>query len=611
MDNLGRTLGKLLVKNVKSLPDQEVLGWIEEDKVLFHTFNEYYQILERMALGLHSLGLNSNNKVSILGQTSLKWHLFDMAVICARGVVVPIYPTYTSSEIKYIVNHSQSSFIVVDDLEQFNKLVEIQDSLKELKAIIVIEGISKSEKAKFTKKIKIISYSELLEIGHKNKEQFPLWFDEKIEKQKGTDTITLIYTSGTTGNPKGTLITNHAFCMMLENTRLTFKGKFTIDDCSLTFLPLSHVLGRCDSMVFLVLGYKTVYAQSLEKLVENFAVVKPTIMFAVPRIFEKVYAKVGAQIRAGSIVKQKIFEWANTVTTEYYSKIDKEISPSMKEIMQKKLAYKLVFSKIYEKFGGRIRYLISGGAPLAVSLIKFFRNANLTILEGYGLTETIAPCCVNPTWRQVAGTVGIPMGDVQLGFAEDGEILIKTEAMFQEYYNEPELTKEVFKDGWFATGDIGELTSEGYLKITDRKKDIIITSGGKNIAPQKLENAAKVQKYISQLMVIGDRRKYLTAVVGLEKERFEPYLIDLGLDSNCTVEDIAKSPKVIELIQLDIDEVNSSLARFETIKKFYIAPEEFTVEAGLMTPSMKLRKKILAEKYKNEIELMYSSDQDD
>ncbi len=281
---------------------------------------------------------------------------------------------------------------------------------------------------------------------------------------------------------------------MLLNVKKFTRNGFSEDDRTFTFLPLSHVFGRADSFMPLIFGWECVYANSIDTIIDDMALARPTVMLAVPRIFEKIYAKVQGQIKEANPVKQQLFEWAVQKAKDYFSEIDKDKAPSTSTILQYQLAYKLVFKKIYDLFGGRIRYFISGGAPLSKEIIEFLRYADLTVLEGYGLTETVAPCALNPLTKQLAGTVGQPTGDVEISFAEDGEILVRSEALFSEYLkNKEETDKAIDPEGWFHTGDIGHFTVDGYLKITDRKKDIIITSGGKNVAPQKIENLLKLQ----------------------------------------------------------------------------------------------------------------------
>lgn len=604
MDQLN-TMGQLLNFRLEKSKGNNALGWIENGQVKYYTYEQYKDILEALALGLHQHGARLGSKVSILSQTCKEWHLFDIAIMCARGVVIPIYPNYISNEIEYIVNHSESAIVVVENDEQLKKIIEVQNKVPGLKTVISIQDIDAGTKASMRSDLTLVSYDELIQAGKDLKKSEPDHFANNLSGQSPEDLASIIYTSGTTGEPKGAVITHGGFLQMLRNVDAAVHGNFSSADRTLTFLPLSHVFGRADSLLHLAMGWECVYAESLEKIVDNLNVVHPTIMLAVPRIFEKVYAKINQQIEDGSFLKKKIFAWAQKASNKYFEKIQNDIAPTTSEIIQRNLAYKIVFSKIYNRFGGKIRFFVSGGAPLSPDIIKFLRNANLTILEGYGLTETIAPCTLNPVAKQIPGSVGTPIGDVQLKFADDGEILIKSKAMLTEYYKNPEATNETLIDGWLHTGDIGEFTPEGYLKITDRKKDIIITSGGKNIAPQKIENMMKLQKHISQFMVIGDKRKYLTGVVGIEKEPFLEILAELGLDKDCSIEDLASNPKVSEIINNSIESVNKELSRFETIKKFYIAPREFTVEGGELTPSLKLKKKVLMEKYSDKIEAMY------
>jgi long-chain acyl-CoA synthetase len=392
---------------------------------------------------------------------------------------------------------------------------------------------------------------------------------------------------------------------MLFNVQSFLKSNILPTDRTLTFLPLSHVLGRCDSLLNLAFDLECVYAESLDKVVENLQIAKPTVLIAVPRIFEKVYAKILENVQHENELKKKVFDWALKASSEYYEKINHDQSPGTYQILQKNLAYKLVFEKIYNRFGGRIRFLVSGGAPIAPEIIKFLQNANLTVLEGYGLTETIAPCVLNPPVRQIAGTIGIPIGDVQVKFADDGEIMLKTEALFTGYYKNETATQESIKDGWFYTGDIGELTPEGYIKITDRKKDIIITSAGKNVAPQKIENMLKLQKHISNAMIVGDKRKFLIAIISIDREAFFDELESLGIDGRPPYEEMAQNPKIFEMIEEEIKATNQDLAQFETIKGFFIASSEFSIENGQLTPSLKLKKKVILKAYEKEVDALY------
>lgn len=600
-----RTVGRLFKLRVQKTPERYAIGWIENNEVKNMTFRDYKNHVEILVNGLHKIGLNVGDKVALLSHTCKEWNLLDLAIQFSRGCVVPIYPSYLSHEIDFIFKHSDSTILIVENDKQMEKVVSVMKDWSNLRAVISIQELSEETLKKFRNICSYYSYKELVRIGLDEMKTHPDLFDNNLEAQQPEEYASIIYTSGTTGDPKGAVITQHGFTTMLLNVEKTVKSSFTPNDKTLTFLPLSHVLGRCDSLLPLVFGWQSIYAESMDKLIDNIQVVKPTIMLSVPRVFEKIYSKVMEQAEHGNILERQAFKWATYVAEKYFAKIDNDLSPSAAEMLEYTMAYKLVFSKIYDRFGGKIRYFVSGGAPLSPEIIKFLRYANLTVLEGYGLTETIAPCCLNPLSKQVAGTVGRPMGDVEFSFASDGEILIKSEAIMKEYYKNPKATAVAFKDGWFYSGDIGEFTAEGYLKITDRKKDIIITSGGKNVAPQKIENMAKTKPHISQFVVIGDKRNFLTALVGIDKDSFLNMLEDLNLPTDCSVEDLASHPKVREVIEKEIGEVNTELAQFEQIKKFSIITEEFTTE-NYLTPSLKIKRKLVHDKYKNVIEGLYS-----
>jgi long-chain acyl-CoA synthetase len=599
------TIGKLLLRRSQLTPQSYALGWIEAGEIKNLSFQNYKISIEQIALGLIKHGLQVGDRVAILGATSKEWHLCDMATLCSRGVVVPVYPSYLGHEIVYILNHSETKILIVENDNQMEKLTPHLGELKGLELIISITQLGEEVLKKFRNQIKFITLKDLVAQGSEDLRAHPDLLEETIKQQKPEETASIIYTSGTTGEPKGAVITQFAFACMLSNVQSFIKGAFHSADRSLVFLPLSHVLGRCDSLLPLIFGWQAVYAESIEKVADNLLLVKPTIMLAVPRIFEKIYQKINEQVARSPLWKQQAFKVGIQAAEMYYDKIDQDRSPNAGELLAFKAAQKVIFNTIYQKFGGRIRYLVSGGAPLSPEIIKFLRYSNLTVLEGYGLTETIAPCSLNPLERQMPGTVGKPLGDVEFRFAEDGEILIKTEALFKEYFHNPEATREAFtENGWFKSGDIGHFTPEGFLQITDRKKDIIITSGGKNVAPQKIENMLKSQRWISQAVVIGDKRKYLTAIIGIEKERFFDQLEKLGLSHDCTQIELAQHPQIKELIQGDIDKVNQGLAQFETIKEFCVAPTEFTT-ANYLTPSLKIKRKLVSKDFGDQIEAMY------
>lgn len=599
------TVAKHFLNKTLKSPNRKAIGWIENNLLSFFNNEEYLNKVKIIFYGLHHAGLAEQEKVAILAQTSKEWHFFDLATLCSRAVTVPIYPTYMSHEVEYILNHSETKILIVENESQFHKLLEVQDQLKTVKVVISLKEISPGSVEKLSKKITYLPYSLFLDFGFAEANKSPTVFNETIEKSEENDVASIIYTSGTTGDPKGAVINNKAFMVMLSNVYSTLKNNILPSDRNLVFLPLSHVLGRCDSLLNLIFEFESIYAESIDKVVDNLQVAKPTILIAVPRIFEKVYSKILDNISKENDLKRKVFDWALEASNAYFEKINQDKSPSTFEILQKNLAYKLVFEKIYDRFGGKVRFLVSGGAPLSADIIKFLQNANLTILEGYGLTETVAPCILNPPVRQIPGAIGLPLGEVQVKFADDGEIMLKTDALFTEYYKNEKATKEAFNDGWFLTGDIGELTVDGYVKITDRKKDIIITSAGKNVAPQKIENNLKLAKHISNAMVVGDKRKFLVAVISIDREAFLDKLASLGLSGTPTYEDLATNSKVFEIIDEEVKLINKELAQFETIKGFFIAPSDFTVENGQITPSLKLKKKVILKTYEKEIDALY------
>ena len=604
--DINKNIPALFLEKYKKYPNGKSIGWIENNSVNCLKMKDYFNTVSEVTLKLEELGLKQGDKVSILANTSYLWNIYDLGALSLNTVVIPIYPTYLAEEVEFILNHSEAIVLVIDNQSQFSKLIEIQDKLPSLKTIISLETIEDEHLEKLNKKISYYSHADFIQQGKEILEARPKRVEELINSVQDDSVASIVYTSGTTGLPKGAIIRHNSFWSMLDNVKTTLGSNIDENDRTLTFLPLSHVLGRCDSMLGLALGIETIYAESIDKIIENINLAKPTIMIAVPRIFEKIYSKIIDGVKSEGIVKKKVFSWAEEVSSNYYDYLDRDQSPPAKFIISKSVAYKTVFSKIYEKFGGNIRFFVSGGAPLSKDIIKFLRNANLTILEGYGLTETIAPCFLNPVSKQIPGTVGLPLGDTQIRFAEDGEILIKTKALFSGYYKNDSESKNVFEKDWFKTGDIGELNSQGYLTITDRKKDIIITSGGKNVAPQKIENLMKTRSYISHFMVIGDKKKYLTGLVGIEKESFINILDELGLKSNCTLEEISKNQDVISLINNEVIAVNERLAKFETIKSIIISPVELTPESGMVTPSLKLKKKEILKRFTSDINALYN-----
>ncbi len=598
------SIGKLLFNRAQKSPHDHSVGWIENGKVHFFSFKNYFEHVECLSTGLKLIGLEKKEKIAIISSTCKEWHFLDFACLGLNSIVVPIYPTYTKEEIVHIFNHSESSFLVIENERLLKDIYPSLEKLQHLKAIITFKEISSHLKEQIPSSVSIYSYAELVKKGAENIHSPFNCFTESIETIDPSDIATIVYTSGTTGKPKGAVITHEAFIQMLKNVSDGVDSAFSKSDRSLVFLPLSHVLARSDSYFCVLFGWEMVFAESIERVFSNIQLVKPTMMIAVPRIFEKIYAKILKQVDDENFFKKKTFQWANKVSNNYYEMIQEDKIPRTFDEIQKNLAFNLVFKKIYQMFGGRIRFFVTGGAPLSTDIIKILRNANLTVLEGYGLTETIGPCVLNPLFKQIPGTVGKALGDVKIKLAADGEILIKSKAIFKEYYKNPVETARCFKEEWFKTGDIGIISPDGFLQITDRKKDIIITSGGKNIAPQKIENLLKTKKAISQCVIIGDQRKFLTALICVDKSELIDNIEELGLSHDCTQEELSHSLSVRGIIQKSINEVNQQLAQFETVKAFEILPVQITAQ-NYLTPSMKIKKKKLISDFSYLVEKMY------
>ncbi|MCO4793598.1 MAG: long-chain fatty acid--CoA ligase [Bacteriovoracaceae bacterium] len=603
-----KNFGEFFRYQCKAQPQRNAIGWFNKGQEETQKFESYYHEIESIALGLSEIGLIKGSRFSILSDTSSDWNKLDVALLSIGCAVVPIYPTLTADDVSFILNHSETTHLFVDSKKQLEKIKKEIESLSIIKNIFVNFEVSSEDNIFFDKvEIRITTLKSLIDTGHKVSQSNLNKFNILITDVSPEDIATIIYTSGTTGEPKGAVMLHKTILQMCLNVQRGFSGSISERDKTLCFLPLSHVLGRCESFLNLVFGLQVTYSRGNEHLLEDISISKPSIVIAVPRVFEKIYTKMNSQIDQLSPLKKKLFEWAKAVSNKYFDKIESDLSPTTAEIVLRNTSYNSVYKNIYDKFGGNIRFFVSGGAPLNPEIIRFLRNANLTVLEGYGLTETFGPIVITPVRKQIPGSVGLPLGEVKVKIDTDGEILIKSESVFSEYLKNSEETENSFtKDGWFRTGDIGIINNEGYLQITDRKKDIIITSGGKNIAPQYIENVMKASPYISQFIVIGDQRNYLTAIVSVEKEDILELLDSFKIDRSSSIEEISKNQQIISAINEEILQKNEKLAKFETIKNFFIAPHNFTIDSGHLTPSMKIKRKRVLAEFKEEIDTMYN-----
>ncbi len=557
-------------------------------------WKQYYDQIEELSLGLQSLKTKNKLRVAIWSNTRYEWSLLDCATLCAGATVVPVYQNSTPDEISHIIHHSEANVLFVEtsvQLKAFEK-ARLQDSkLMQIEHVFLIEKTGNSA-----------ALEDLIKIGQQEKIKNPKQFVQNAQKVQMDDNATIIYTSGTTGLPKGVLLT-HRQIVSEVGEAFPFCGA-NEHDVSLSFLPYAHVLGRIEHWGSIWIGFNLAFAESIESLRKNLKEVRPTIMVAVPRIFEKIYTSLISQME-NQPIKAKLFRWALSAGQKIsQSKLTKSQVTWM-NLGEYLLADKLVLNKVKDAFGGRLRFCISGGAPIQSDIARFFHSCGVLILEGYGLTETTAAVCVNTPFQYRFGSVGKPIGDVQIKIAADGEVLIKSDKVMKEYYKNPEATAESIKDGWFYTGDIGELLPSGDLRLTDRKKDLIKTAGGKYIAPQKLEGLLKMNSIISQVLIHGDQKKFVVALLTLEKTVIEKIAAEKNWLYNSWNDLISKS-EIESLVRKAVAETNAQLASFETIKKFKILDEEFTVENGALTPSLKVKRKFLDKKYSSQIESLYS-----
>jgi long-chain acyl-CoA synthetase len=545
---------------------------------------QLYGYVAAMARILKQWGIQKGDRVAILSENRPEWMIADFACVTSGIVDVPIYATLTADQTLYLLQNSRARVIFVSTLEQLRKVQSIQ-ARTSLEKIVIMDDVAE---------VNMIPMWSL--INGASIEPDPQ-FDERAHQIQPDDLATLIYTSGTTGTSKGVMLShgNLTACAIMASNRAEWEP----GDVYLSFLPLSHVTARHVDYVCYLDGVTIVYCAVFDELARMLQEAKPTIIVAVPRVYEKVRQE--AERRAGHGLKRKIFDWAVRVGEKHKQEIALGETPTG---LAWKLADKIVFSKIRQGFGGRSRAYFSGGAPLGKDMAEWFCAVGIPIMEGYGLTETSPTLSVNRRGAFKIGSVGKVHDGLQLKLAEDGEILVKGPTVFKGYWEMPEETRAAFVDGWFKTGDIGEFDSEGFLSITDRKKDLIKTSGGKFIAPQPIENALKANVLVAQAAVIGDKRKYASVIISPHFPLLEDWANANGV-AFASRQDLVASTKVRDLYKGIVEDLNRKLAHFETIKKIVIVPDEFTVANGEITPTLKLKRRVIETKYKQQIDELY------
>ena len=560
------------------------------------SWQQYFNEIQTVASSLLSIDLKADDKVAIMSATRMEWSVCDYAILGLKAVTVPIYQTATSEDIIHILNNSQSRVLFLENKSLLRQFAKIKDKCPSVEKVICFDNDGKESN------VESIPWIDFIALGKQNLDEHQETFRQSCSSTRLQDMATLIYTSGTTGLPKGVVITHEQIITEVSEA-FPYVGAYP-HDVSLSFLPYAHVLGRIEHWGHMHMGYEMAYAESIEKIRSNLTEVRPTFMISVPRIFEKVYSAIHAQL-GNNLLKQKAFHWAVQVGMKAgeYRLAHKPLPIAL--FAEYQLAQKLILNKIRDAFGGRLRFAISGGAPIPKDIELFFHACGILILEGYGLTETTAAICVNTPFNYKFGSVGRPIGETQIRIAEDGEILIKSKKVMKEYYQDPKNTAAVFTVGWFHTGDLGELRPWGDLKITDRKKDLNKTAGGKYVAPQKLENLLKTEPLISHVLIHGDNKKYIVALVTLDPVALKNFAQEKGI-SYQNLAALTQHPVVLEKVRKSVAEVNQQLASFETIKRFSILPQEFTVDAGELTPSLKVKRKVLDTKFKKQLDALYS-----
>lgn len=565
------------------------------------SFQTFRQECERASLGLKRLGLRAGERVAILSKSRYEWTLADFAILGCGGMTVPIYPSSTPSECVHLIQHSDAKIIIAEDETQLQKILPALKDLPGLEQIILIESSRVSLPEKVT------TLFELQRAGELERRESPNAFETALRAADAKDVFTLSYTSGTTGVPKGAMLTHENLISVLGDCVRVFGDQIRPGkELLLSFLPFSHIIGRVESMATFVFGWELCFSESPEKLPDELREVRPTILFTVPRIFEKALVEVENRVKRSSFLVRGIYNLAIRAGDSYFSKHRRGKRPGLARRASYDLFRETVLRRVREAFGGRLRFAICGGAPLAREIGETFEILGILILEGYGLTETCAPLALNSVDHHKFGTVGKPLPEVTIKIADDGEILVRSNKIFAGYWKDEAETQDAFdSDGWFKTGDIGFIDPQGYLHITDRKKDLIITSGGKNIAPQKIENLAKTfSPLIADFVVVGDRRKHLSALITLDRAaltRLAREQFILFSDP----EELTRHQKVEAEVSRLVGLLNQNLARFETVKRFTILPGVFTVETGELTPSLKVKRPVIQRRYTDLINAMY------
>ncbi len=583
---------KRLFENVRKFGDKPALLSKIDGKYRPVLYKELGDYVRSITLVLDSWGIKGGDRITIMSDNREEWVMTDLANVSGGFVSVPIYPTLTPQQIFELLDHSKPRVLFISTEEL---LIKIAQSGYQFEKIVLFDKSAKKD---------TIRLQDVIELGKKILEDKPERFDELMSQVKNDDLACINYTSGTTGIPKGVMITHENFVRDVDNSIKVIQ--IYPEDIFLSFLPLSHVLERMGGYyVPMILGATIGFAESTETVIENLSEVSPTILISVPRLFEKIYSTVMSGVMSGSSIKKSIFYWA---LRSGKARMQNEIEGTPLSSWQKrkiKISDKLVFSKLQQKTGGRLQRFVSGGAPLSAEIAEFFFCAGLKIYEGYGLTETSPVITVNGPGHVRLGSVGIAIPETEFKIADDGEILVRGPQVMKGYYRSEEMTREVIDDeGFLHTGDIGHFDDDGFLFITDRKKNLLVTAGGKNVAPQPIEESLKLSPYISEAVLIGDRKHFISALIVLDQVAIKHWAEENHIPFEPYEEFVRKS-ELYAHIEKEIEKQTESFSRFEKIKKFRIIPKDFTIDDGELTPSLKVKKKEVLKKYADLVEEMY------
>ena len=598
-----RTLADLPFHVAGRYPKPALVGRCTPDGINVASSREFFEQIRDFSLGLKGIGVGPGSRVALICETRPEWMVADLGVLTAGAVTVPIYPTLPADRVRYILADAGVSAVVASDEEQAAKVGSVRSLLPELETVVVIDSESGGSEAGAGSGD--VSFAEVCQQGHRRlmqEEGLAREFKEAAAAIPDDQLATIIYTSGTTGDPKGVMLSHAAIVANVvdSDTMITLSDT----DEALSFLPLCHALERQVVYLYLYKGVTVTFAESLDTVARDMVRVGPTAMTGVPRVFEKLHARILDAVSQAPPLRQQLFRWALRVGLRHAKAQREGRDAGFATRVQHGLADRLVFSKIRARTGGRLRFVVSGGAPLSVTVGKFLFAVGIPALEGYGLTETAPVLTVNPEDRPRLGTVGKALPRVELRIAADGEVLARGPNLMLGYYQNPEATAEAIQDGWFHTGDIGHLDQDGYLSITDRKKELLVTAGGKNIAPQPIEQRLKQNALVAEAVLLGDRRQFVSALIVPD---FAETAARVSISADTDPVALIERPEVRRLFDAVVEEVNAELPRYEQIRKFALLPTEFSVESGELTPTLKVRRRIVTDRYSETIEGLYTA----